>query len=248
MKRLKGLPVGPSWFEVIFGAMLSVALGGVLGLGLLAFGPVNVVKELPPEADREAQATYFVEGSRDTVKARAATAKRKSFLEGQSVSLIEDELNVLAGPPVSFGTPRPVAAKPGAAPAAKASAPVPAPKPGAPKSATAAEVETFVAGTPNFRVQENSVQIGVPVTVNALGLGQKIVVQARGTIVKRGEIFGFEPETIYVGACPLHRVPYLFGYVREKLLEQKIPDDIAAAWAKVASVTIEGNTLRLKMP
>ena len=68
---------GPSWFEVIFGAMLSVALGALLGVALLAFGPVSVVKELPAAEERMAGATYFVEGTRDTTKARNAPAKRK---------------------------------------------------------------------------------------------------------------------------------------------------------------------------
>ena len=60
--------------------------------------------------------------------------------------------------------------------------------------------------------------------------------------------FAYEPAEIFVGACPLHRVPFLFGYAREKLLAQKIPDDVATPWAKLASVTVEEKTLRLKMP
>lgn len=246
MRRLKGVPNGPGWFEVIFGAVLSVALGGVLGVALLCVAPVTVVKELPAEADRDPLATYFVEGSRDAGKGKNAKDKRKAFAEGQSVSVSEDDLNLLAGPPVSFGTPRQAVPKGGAQPAPKA------PAPAAPVAAKTAkpdgDQEMFATGTPNFRLHENTLQIGVPVTVNALGVRQKIVVQARGTFAKQGEVFAFEPEKIFVGACPVHRVPYLDGYVRAKLLAQKMPEEIAASWAKLASVAIEGNTLRLKMP
>ena len=243
MRRLKGVPNGPGWFEVIFGAVLSVALGGLLGVALLCVAPVTVVKELPAEADRDPLATYFVEGSRDAGKGKNAKDKRKAFAEGQSVSVSEDDLNLLAGPPVSFGTPRRAVPKGGAQPAPKS------PRPAAPVAAKPGEEsDMFSAGTPNFRLHENTLQIGIPVTVSALGVRQKIVVQARGTIVKQGDVFAFEPEKIFVGACPVHRVPYLDGYVREKLLAQKMPGEIAASWAKLASVAIEGNTLRLTMP
>lgn len=236
---------GPSWFEVIFGAVLSVALGAVLGVALLAFGPVTVVKEPPTAEERLAGATYFVEGTRDTTKARNAPAKRKSFLEGQSVSLTEDELNVLAGPPVAFAAPKPVAPKAGTpAPKTPASAPAPvATKPG-----DKGDEEMLTLGTPNFRLHEEKFQIGMPVTVNALGLGKKIVVQADGAFVKRGEMFAYAPTEIFIGACPVHRVPYLADFAREKLLAQKIPDEVAASWGKLADVKVEGKTLRLKMP
>lgn len=237
---------GPSWFEVIFGAVLSVALGAVLGVVLLAFAPVTVVKVLPADEERDAKAVYFVEGSRDSAKARNATAKRKSFLEGQSVSLTEDELNVLAGPPVAFSKPKPAAAKPGTPPAQKA--PTPAPTPAPAKPGEKADEDWLTAGTPNFRLQGDKFQVGVPVTLNALGLGQKIVVQSEGAFVKRGDMFAYEPATIFVGACPVHRVPYLADYAREKLLGQKIPDEVAASWGKLASVTVEDKMLRLKMP
>lgn len=237
---------GPSWFEVIFGAMLSVALGAVLGVALLAFGPVTVVKELPATEERVAGATYFVQGSRDTNKARSAADRRKSFLEGQSVSVTEDELNVLAGPPVAFAAPKPVAPKAGTPPAQKAPAPAPPPAPA--KPGDKGDEEMLTLGTPNFRLHEEKFQIGVPVTVNALGLGKKIVVQADGTFVKRGELFAYASTEIFVGACPVHRVPYLADFAREKLLAQKIPDEVAASWAKLASVKVEGKTLRLKMP
>jgi hypothetical protein len=231
---------GPSWFEVIFGAVLSVALGAVLGLVLLAFAPVTVVKALPSDEERDPRAVYFVEGSRDGNKARNASTKRKSFLEGQTVTLTEDELNVLAGPPTPFAKPKPVAAKAGVAAAPKAPAPA--------KSGDKTGEEMLTMGTANFRLLTDKIQIAVPVTVSVLGLEQKIVVQSEGAFVKNGDMFAYEPATIFIGACPVHRVPYLATYAREKVLAQKIPEPLAASWAKLASVAIEDKTLRLRMP
>lgn len=246
IKKFNRAVHGPGWIEVILGAAVSLIVGVVLGAVLLAFQPVVVVKELPKDPDRDAKATYYVEGSRDLMKARGATAKRKAFAEGQSVTVTEDELNILAGPPVPFGALRAVAKPAGAQPGQKA--PVKAPAPAPAKGAAEGDAATFVSSSPNFRVNENALHIGALVTVNALGLGQKILVQARGNFVKHGEVFTYEPNEIFVGACPVHRLPYVFGYVREKFMAQQIPDDFAAAWKKLASVAIDGNALKLTMP
>ena len=44
---------GPGWIEVIFGALLSLVLGVLVGALLLAFRPVVVVKEMPKEEARK---------------------------------------------------------------------------------------------------------------------------------------------------------------------------------------------------
>src|SRR5262245_33200562 len=142
---------GPGWIEVIFGAALSLALGAVLGGVLLVLRPVTVVKELPKEDARDPQAVYFVEGSRDTARAKEAATKRKAFVGGQSVTVIEDELNTLAGPATAFAPP----------PKPKGD------KPKAPeKPAGDAANDLIATGTPNFRIRDGAVQIGVPVTFN----------------------------------------------------------------------------------
>src|SRR5690349_8667857 len=97
---------GPSWVEVILGALISLVLGVLIGALVLLFRPVVVVKEMPKEDARERDAVYFVEGSRDATKGREAAAKRKAFVEGQTVTVIEDELNALAGPPATFARPK----------------------------------------------------------------------------------------------------------------------------------------------
>lgn len=227
---LRNTQKGPSWTEVVLGAVLSMILGGLIGALLLVVKPVIAVKEMPKEADREARAVYYVPGLRDPSKGRSAIAKRTSFAEGQSVTVSEDELNLLAAMP---------------APAAPAAPGAPAEK----KPETPAPAETIVAGAMNFRLRDGVFQISVPVTVNVLGLSPKLIVQSQGAFAKDGDQFAFVPDTFYLGSLPLQRLPFAANYVRNQFLSaQKIPDDVRASWAKLASVTIEGNALKLTMP
>jgi hypothetical protein len=215
---------GPSWTEIILGIVLSLILGVVLGAAVLIIRPVTTVKELPKPEDQKAGAVYYVEGSRDSAKARQAEAKRAAFVQGQTVSLDENELNALAG------------TKPAPAAAAK--------DPKAPADAPA-----FAPGQANFRIRDSQLQIAVPVTINAAGLGQKVMVIGQGTFAKGGDKFVFEPARLYVGSCPVEKIPFLSTYVRDHLLvPQPVPEDVAAAWNKLANVTVEGNQLTLTAP
>lgn len=225
----------PSWAEVILGATLSVALGGVLGAGLLILKPLAAVKELPKDGERVAGVVYYIEGGHDSGKARQAAAKRKLFAQGKSVTVTEDEIN-------SFVTQPP---KPAAAPAPKAKAGEKA----APAPAAPAAADGLTVGGANFRIRDGVVQLAVPVTVGFLGLDQKVTVLTRGTFAKKGETFAFVPETLYVGSCPMQRLPFATGYVAGKFLNtQALPEDIAAVWPKLTEVSVDGSTLKLAMP
>lgn len=219
---------GPGWGEVILGAILSLLLGIVLGALLLILKPVEIAKEMPKEP--VPGTLYYVEGIRgDSSSARQALAKRKAFVEGQSVKLTEQELNALAQ-----------AAAP-STPAAKQE------EKGQPTE-PAKPAETVAIGIPNVRIRENVMQVGVPVTVNVLGLEHKVIAQARGGFTKQGNVFVYDPAEMYFGSCPVQRLPFLSDYIRKKLAGgQPIPEDIAAAWPKLANVSIEGNTLNLAM-
>jgi hypothetical protein len=230
----------PSWTEVTLGAVLSVALGAVIGAVLLVMRPVATVKELPKEADRAAGTVYYVEGSRDSAKAKQAPAKRKQFAQGATVVVTEDEINSFIAPPPP--TPPP-AAKPKAGEKAKAGDK-------AAPAAPAPSGDLLTPGSPNFRIREGVVQIGVPVTVNLFGLiEQKVVVVARGAFAKNGDKFTFNSDSLTVGSCPMQRFPFAAGFVEKKVLGAlAVPEDIAAAWPKLADVKVEGNTLTLAMP
>jgi hypothetical protein len=237
MSKINRAQHGPSWAEVILGAVLSLGLGIVLGALLLMVRPVVVEKAMPKEADRDRKAVYYIEGSRDPGKARQAAAKRQAFVAGQSISVTEDEINSLITPNPAAGAPKPKAPE----------------KPKDPKGKDAAPAsdsgDALAVGSPNFRINSGLMQIGVPVTVNALGLDQKIIVQARGGFTKEGNVFVYDPQELYFGSCPVQRLPFLSGYVRSKFLAaQPIPEDIKTAWTKLSNVAIDGNTLKLTMP
>lgn len=241
MSRRKKANNEPSWFGVIFAALLSVALGVVLGAALLAIKPVTIVKAPVKDEEREAGMVYYVQGSRDTAKAAAATAKRQAFLSGQSVSLTEDDLNLLAGP-----APAPIPAK---APKSADKAAKPAEKPAPTPAADGAAADTIVLGTPNFRIVDQDLHVAVPTTLNLLGLAQPVIVQTRGGFVKENDMFVYVPQSITIGSLPLDRLPMASRYVRDRVINaQTISNELKVAWAKVANVAIENKTLKLTMP
>ena len=162
-KKLQRELYGPGWVEVIFGAILSFSLGIVLAFLFLTFSPVLKVKELPKEP--AANTVYFIPGSRNSDKTRQLSAKQSAFLQGQSVSFNEDELNALAAPKEA---PKPT------------SLPVPA------------NDKTLSAAPLDFRIHDNLLQIGLPLHLNAMGVEHDIIVQARGGFEKIGETVVFQ--------------------------------------------------------
>jgi hypothetical protein len=230
LKKIKKERDGPSWTEVILGAILSVILGVVLGACLMVLKTVNKVAAIPKDAP--AGALYFIEGSKDMSKT-GATEKRRAFVSGESVDVTEGEVNALLASTEKPSSPPPPAAKPG-----DKSPPPPAPE--------AKMIET----TPlNVRIHDSKLTVADTVTVNVFGVTEAVIVQATGIFTKGGSVYEFAPETIYVGGCPVQALLPLRGWIMKKLLfTQPIPDDIAAAWSKLVDVTIEGSKLRLKAP
>ena len=215
---------GPTWFEVGLGAALSIILGCALGAVLLVMKPVQKVKELPKDAP--SGAVYYIEGSRDFNKTPDVAAKRKAFTDGETVELSEGEINVLLG----------ASARP-AAPAAK-------PGDKAPVDSRAVDTSPL-----NARLYDGKLQLSDTVTLNIFGATGSFIVQATGAFAKHGSSFEFEPESFYVGGCPVHRLPVVKDILLRKLLfAQPAPDDLAAAWRKLSDVSIVGSTLRLRMP
>jgi hypothetical protein len=238
----------PSWAEVILGAALSVILGAVLGAVVLAIKPSAAVKELPKEP--VAGTIYYVQGSHDSAKARQAATKRKQFAQGASVSVTEDEINSFLPPPPPLSTAK---AKPGdKAKAAEKKAPEKAAKAGEKPAAPGAPASTgdlVTVGGPNFHLHDGKVQIAAPATINVLGFEQAVTVVADGSFVKKGNGYVFDADTLYLGSCPVQRVPFASNYVSQKFLAAiPVPEDIAAAWPKVTDVAVEGNALKLTMP
>jgi hypothetical protein len=218
---------GPSWTEVILGAVLSVILGAALAAAFLILKPVTKAKELPKEP--AANMVYYLEGSQDATKARQALTKQNLFAQGRSVAVTEDELNALVAP---------------AAPAAPAKGKAAAEPPPA-----AAPAGAVAFGHPNFRIRKSELQIAVPVHLSVSGVEVDVIAQARGGFVRSGEMFVFAPSEVLVGSCPVHRLPIAEGYVMKKILAAKeLPEGVVAAWGRLSDVALDGATLKLTMP
>jgi hypothetical protein len=226
-KKIDRALYGPSWTEVIFGALLSIVLGVVLAAAHLITKPVATVKEMPKEP--VAGTVYHIEGSKDATKGRSWMAKRQQLVAGMSVTVSEEELNTAV---TAINTPAPKKAGAKEEPAAEPT------KPGA-----------FTPGAPNFRIRDQELQIAVPVTINTLDLGLNVLVQARGDFEKQGDQFVFTPRTLLVGSCPVEKIPGLTNVIMQKFVgAQKLPEDISGAWAKLANVAIDGTKLKLDAP
>lgn len=227
----KTIRVGPSWTEVFLGAFLALALGIALGALSLMLKPVVTVRELPKEADRVAYTIYYIEGSRDGNKGSQAETKRKNFAAGQSVSVNEDELNLLSvskAPPPPPPTPKPKA-KPGE---------IPLP-------AINADAKVL---PPKFRIRDGVMQIAVPASVSLFGFEQRLMLLAKGDFAKEDGRFVFVPASMTIGSCPLNRLPFAKKYAIKLLGTQPFPEDVAASWNQLVAARIEGSELKLTMP
>ncbi|HMD60807.1 MAG TPA: hypothetical protein VKG78_05230 [Opitutaceae bacterium] len=226
--KIPGLERSPSWFEVSLGALLSVALGIVLGALYLALKPVKKLGEAPKDA--LSSTVTYVDGVRGYYTSAAVDAKRKAFVAGKSVTVDEAELNVLFSGPVK---PPPAPLPPNTL--------VQPPPPPAPKE--------YDKTALNVRISDGRIQFASTYSFNEYGISEIVVVQTRGGFARNGPTFEYVPDAFYVGCCPLQRIPYVREWLLKKLLfTDPVPDDIAAAWSRLSDVTIEGSKLRLRMP
>ncbi|SDR66847.1 hypothetical protein [Opitutus sp. GAS368] len=234
-KKLEKALYGPSMTEVALGAVLGLIVGVLAACVYLVFKPVSQVKELPKEVSRSV--VYYIPGNEGGAKSKNWQAKQKQFLSNPtfSLSLVEEELNAWAATlAVPTAPPPPPPAKPGAKPAA---APADAPKP--------ATDGIFNPGRPNFKVVDGKLQIGGKCLLNWYGLTYEITVVTTGTFKKSGDSVVYLPDTVYLGSCPVHLLPAVSGPLMSHLISRvKVPDEIHSAWAKLASITIEGTALK----
>jgi hypothetical protein len=229
---------GPGVIEIVFGALLGLMLGLVCAFAYLVFKPVQVIKAPPKEVEKGV--IYYQEGSKDAAKARALLVKRQRFLEGSTVSLTEDELNAWVATWAAPQAPdKSAAPKPGAKAgdkAAEKAAPPPAPQ------------GVLVPAPPNFRILEGKLQIGLQCKINlpSYGFTHDLVVQALGGFKKQGDRLVFDPDTIYLGSCPVHKFPGLAGSLVKKIVAlYATPEEVKGPWAKLTDVSVEGNALKL---
>ncbi|HEY1792342.1 MAG TPA: hypothetical protein VGG34_05450 [Opitutaceae bacterium] len=224
LRKNKAEGKGPSWTEVILAALLSAVVGLLGAVAFLVEKPVKAVKEIPKDAP--SNAVFYVAGSTDVNQTSVAEVRR-SFLSGVTVELTEGELNAYLS---SISKP---------------SSPAPA-KPGE-KGAPAADQGGIVPGTLNARIADGRLQLADPVSISYFGVSTSVIVQATGTIERDGSQWVFDAEKVLVGGLQVQRIPFLKGFVLGRLvLAQDVPSDVAAAWSRLAAVSIEGAKLRLK--
>lgn len=218
-KKVMRAMYGPSAAEVVLGAILSFAVGVVLAALYLVFKPVTTVNQLPPADKRVEGMVYYVQGTKNPAKGQQLLRKRQLFIEGSSVSLTEDELNTWM--------------------AASGEAPK---KP-------AADATASLTTELNFRIRNGVLQIGFPCTLNLLGMTESVIIQMKGGFRKEGGVFVYEPSVFYIGSLPAQRLPILPGLLLKKIYSaQQLPEELVAAWKKLADVTVEDGTLKLAMP
>ncbi len=218
--RLNRELYGPSLFEVTLGAALSILLGVFLAAGyLIFFTPVKTLRAAPKEGEVARNEVVYIEGSKSTARSGQWMRKRQLLLEGQSaeISVVEDELNAWIAD--------------GAKPAGGADAPAPA----------------FLEPTSvNFRLSDGVMQIGGPASHKAVGYGKEVLFQVRGGFEKQGDRVVFVPTESYLGSLALHRIPAAESFLASSLARtQSAAEDVAAAWERVSSAVIDGNTLML---
>lgn len=161
---------------------------------------------------------YYLEG-RKGAGASGWMLKREAFLRGQTISLPEDEAN---GWVESL---------------------YPAPRDGGPDAAT----PMVQAGTPNVRLLQDRVSVGAVFTLDLFGWKPKVVAQSRGHFAKRSGVSRFQPETVYIGSFPAHRIPLLQSLAFGRVVGMwKFPEELTAAWDKLGNVKVEKGQIVLE--
>ncbi len=204
--------------------LLLIILGVFLGIstaaGTLILEPVRVARKAPSEEDKKGE-IYYIAGSRIGSKGAKWLFKKQALVEGRvgELSLVEEELNQWMSS--SYESRRSRLELP----------------------AIKMEIR---AELPVFRIANGMFQVGMPVEYSSFGKRWKIYTQVQGSFEKEGDVFAFVPQRFYVGSCP---IPNAQGISRSFFYRYKnsfeIPEDLQHAWANLADVRIEGNTLLL---
>ncbi len=203
---------GPSLFEIIFGIALSILLGGLLALVWLVFKPVSVVKVIPKDAS--STTVYYIEGSKGSSN-RGWLNKRSAFIEGQTVTLTEDDMLSAVATQVEK-----------------------------PKAPAPAADGILVPGQPNFRIAGGQLQMALPIKSPVLELQVIVqvrgVFEKRGEVFKFVPQ-QFYVGSCPLHRLPLVE-SFLLNRL---YATQNFPEDMQKAWARLSAVTLEPKALKL---
>src|SRR5258708_39687938 len=79
--------------EVARGGGPGAARGVVACCVSLVFKPVALVKEMPAKDKQSVSVVYYVPGAESSDKSKGWQAKKKQFIPGTSISVVDDTLN-----------------------------------------------------------------------------------------------------------------------------------------------------------
>ena len=211
---------GPGMFEILFGALLSLGLGGALGIVCLVIRPVEKVKELPKDPVGPAiyQPVYFIAGSADSNKtpaferqsAHGGPARHNRQPDGRRIEPVR-------------GVDR-VHRRPRRRRAAPNRRPPPSrrwrQRAGQTGGISAVEIAQLPPGSANFRIHDGALQIAVPGDLQSPGNRFPVAPANAGRICPRGQPMAspFNPDTLCVGSLPVHRLPGVSAWIFKRLL------------------------------
>ncbi len=209
----------PGIVGILFGAVLSVSLGVLLGVLHLVAQPVEVVTSEPKEPAEGAR--YFIKGS----SGGSATweGKHSQLTEGSGeVAITEGELNAWSGE--TFEEVKVEQAE---------------------KDSSV----LIIAGAPNFRLVGETLQVGTENKLVFFGGEAPLVLQAKGGFERVGERWKFNPAEAYLGGLPLHRVPALMGVAAKRFgPAATMPADVEKVLTQATQIALQDGELVVRMP
>ncbi len=221
MARIKK---GPGSFGAFIVGCIGILFWGTLGLFIaaifLVLKPVNEVKRMPAEEDKQ-PGVYYIEGRRSGVD--GWLAKRNDYISEApfEFTLSEQELNQWSS--ASYGERR--------------------------KQLMVEFGSTKIEpGIPIFRVEDDALQVGFPVEIIGIGDKRRIIFQAAGTIEPRQDsAFRFVPDVVYIGSCRIPNFQGLSSIVFRSLANvMSATEEIIAAWPSLSEVVIDDSSLSIR--
>ena len=209
-------PPVPGFFGIVFGALLSALLGAVLAAVHLALTPVTVLSAEPKEP--EAGQVYFVRTAKggDWEK---KVAQLQNSSAGLVVRLNDAELSGWSGKLYEQFTLQ------------------------RDKNEDGREARASAAGRmASARIAGDRIEAGVVLDRKGALLAETFVVQARGGFSRGPFGWRFDPEEVYAGSMPLHKVPGFGMFLRTWIQSWKT--DLRDA----DFIEIEKGVLAVRMP
>ncbi len=98
----------------------------------------------------------------------------------------------------------------------------------------------------NFRINENTLQVGLSCDVSVLGFAKSVILQARGGFSNDGDRFNFEPTEVMFGRLAAHKLPLVGNFIVIRIFSaQEIPHDMEDAWDSLEEVNVQGDKILL---